>query len=247
MKKLIIVIFCAVSQIVMAQSVNVLLFKEKMLISASEADSVTFAIVPTPGEFVDMGFPSGTLWASHNIGASLPEEYGYYYAWGEIYTKSTYTMDTYKWGKKINKYPWSEMTKYCINSEDGEVDNKMTLDNEDDVAYVQSNGLNHIPSPAQIEELVNPDYTQQTRTTLNGVDGWIVFSKFNGNSLFFPSSGYKDTSLWENGKHITLWSNTTYYYCSSSYSLNDSGGKLIKGYYMRDCGCPVRPVRDTIK
>ena len=87
-------------------------------------------------EYVDLGLPSGTKWATCNVGASSPEDYGEYYAWGETETKSTYDWRTYKWCKGSN----DTMTKYCTSSSSGTVDNKTVLDPEDDVAHVKWGG-----------------------------------------------------------------------------------------------------------
>lgn len=92
--------------------------------------------VSTPGEAIDLGLPSGLKWASCNVGASSPEEYGGYFAWGEIEEKSDYSWDTYKWCKGSSE----SMTKYCTNSNYGTVDNKTILDPEDDVAHVKWGG-----------------------------------------------------------------------------------------------------------
>ena len=86
-------------------------------------------------EFVDLGLPSGTLWATCNVGANAPEEYGDYFAWGETAPKETHSWNTYKWCNGSS----TTMTKYCTNSSfgyNGFVDNKRVLDPEDDAAYV---------------------------------------------------------------------------------------------------------------
>ena len=88
-------------------------------------------------EYVDLGFPSGLKWATCNVGANNPWEYGGYYAWGETEEKSNYDWSTYKWcnGSK------DTMTKYCTDSSYGTVDNKTVLEPEDDVAHVKWGGI----------------------------------------------------------------------------------------------------------
>ena len=118
-------------------------------------------------EFVDLGLPSGTLWATMNIGASAVGQVGGYYAWGETSTKSDYSWETYAWGTE------DALTKY--NATDG----KYCLDLEDDVAHVLWGGDWHIPSPAQIQELCaytnfpsEGDY-KGYQSTLNGEIIWL--------------------------------------------------------------------------
>lgn len=83
-------------------------------------------------EWVDLGLPSGTLWATCNVGADTPEGFGDYFAWGETAPKDDYSWETYRW---CNGY-FNTMTKYCTNGSYGTVDNRTELDPEDDAAYV---------------------------------------------------------------------------------------------------------------
>ena len=135
-------------------------------------------------EYVDLGLPSGTLWATCNVGASKPEEYGDYFAWGEIEPKKTYEYENYKLGAKEGK-----VTKYCTNSYWGVVDNKLELLPEDDAATANWGSNWCMPSKDQFDELKNSDYTTIEKTTLNGIDGVKVTSKKNGKTLFFPEAG----------------------------------------------------------
>ena len=127
---------------------------------------------------VDLGLPSGTIWAAWNLGASSPEECGDYYAWGETEPKDNYFWGTYKFGVQDN------LTKY--NEKDG----KTILDPEDDAAHVALGGKWHIPTNDQLQELLDNTFSQEFE--LNGVDGTLFTSKTNDNSLFFPYSGYKN-------------------------------------------------------
>ena len=151
-------------------------------------------------DYVDLGLPSGTLWATCNVGASAPEEYGDYFAWGETEPKETYKWETYKW---CNGSEYS-LTKYCTNSDFGTVDNRMVLDLEDDAAYVNMGPSWRMPSDAQQTELIRKCTWQWT--TMNGVNGRLVTGP-NGNSIFLPAAGERFySSLLEAGSMSEYWS-----------------------------------------
>ena len=145
---------------------------------------------PTKGEenghaWVDLGLPSGTLWATCNIGAENPEDYGDYYAWGETAAKETYNWTTYKWmDPAVNG--WKGCTKYQIA--DGQTDGvwyaegnfigdgKTELEASDDVASQTWGGKWQMPTQAMIAELSSQCYWVWTKT-YNGksVKGYIVY------------------------------------------------------------------------
>ena len=192
-------------------------------------------------EWVDLGLPSGTLWATCNVGANSPEEYGDYFAWGETEPKETYYWSTYKYCKGTDE----TLTKYCTDSYYGTVDNKTELEPSDDAATANWGSGWQMPSIEQLEELLNSSYTTTTWTTQNGVYGRKIVSKQNGNSLFLPAAGYRyDTSLKGVGSGGRYWSR-------SLYTSNSSGGrglyfdssKVSTGDYDRCYGRSVRPVR----
>ena len=134
-------------------------------------------------EYVDLGLPSGNLWATCNLGASSPEAYGDYYAWGETKPKQEYTYPNHKWYKE--GAPSLGFTKY--NNEDG----KLTLEDEDD-AVIQNLGNGwRTPTLADFRELTNQKYTTIKKTTLNGVAGYQITSKRNKKSIFIPCAGFK--------------------------------------------------------
>ena len=134
-------------------------------------------------EYVDLGLPSGNLWAKCNLGASSPEQYGDYYAWGETKPKKEYTYPNHKWYKE--GAPSLGFTKY--NNEDG----KLTLEDEDD-AVIQNLGNGwRTPTLADFRELTNQKLTTIKKTTLNGVAGYQITSKKNGKSIFIPCAGFK--------------------------------------------------------
>ena len=139
-------------------------------------------------EYVDLGLPSGTLWATMNIGAKSPEDYGDYFAWGETEPKENYDWSTYKWCNGSR----STITKYCTSFSDGTVDNKTTLELSDDAANTNWGGDWRMPTMSELNELRDSDYTTWTWTTQNGVNGYKVTSIKNGNSIFLPAAGYRD-------------------------------------------------------
>ena len=157
---------------------------------------------PEKYEAVDLGL--SVKWATMNVGANSPEEYGDYFAWGETTPKETYSLETYKWCKG-SQYT---LTKYCNNSGYGTVDNKTVLDPEDDAAHVNWGGTWRIPTDKEYEELV--DNCTWIWTTLNGVNGYNVIGS-NGNSIFLPAAGYRSyDSLSTDGSRGNYWSSSRY-------------------------------------
>lgn len=182
-------------------------------------------------EYVDLGLPSGTLWATCNVGANSPEEYGDYFAWGETEPKDTYNRDTY-FDSDYNKY----------NNDGGLTE----LLPEDDAATANWGGGWQMPSLDQITELINSEYTTTEWTTQSGVDGRKITSNSNGNSIFLPAAGYRyDTSLFSAGYDGYYWSRSLdTSYSSNAYNLYiGSGGIYGYYYYYRDRDQSVRPVR----
>ena len=134
-------------------------------------------------EYVDLGLPSGNLWAKCNLGASAPEAYGDYYAWCETKPKQVYTQSNHKWYKE--GAPSLGFTKY--NNEDG----KLTLEDEDDAVIQKLGNGWRTPTLADFRELTNQKLTTIKKTTLNGVAGYQITSKKNGKSIFIPFAGFK--------------------------------------------------------
>ena len=134
-------------------------------------------------EYVDLGLPSGNLWATCNLGASSPEAYGDYYAWGEVEPKQEYTYPNHKWYKEGT--PSLGFTKY--NNEDG----KLTLEDEDDAVIQKLGNGWRTPTLADFRELTNQKLTTIKKTTLNGVAGYQITSKRNKKSIFIPCAGFK--------------------------------------------------------
>ena len=188
-------------------------------------------------EYVDLGLPSGIKWATCNVGATSPEEYGGYYAWGETEEKSNYDWSTYKWCNGS----YDSMTKYCTDGSYGTVDNKTVLDPEDDVARVKWGGSWRMPTKAEQDEL--RDNCTWTWTTQNGVDGYKVTGP-NGNSIFLPATGCRSgAGVLHRGSYGDYWSSSLgSSYSDGACSLLFGGGYYDSGGGYRYLGRCVRPV-----
>ena len=189
-------------------------------------------------EYVDLGLPSGTLWATCNIGANSPEEYGDYFSWGETEYKEMYNYSTYKWCRGS----YDTMTKYCTNIFFGSVDNKTELEAEDDAASVNWGPSWCMPTYEQYQELINNCSWQWT--TVNGINGQLVTGP-NGNTLFLPSAGYYSGSMLSaSGELGNYWSSSVVYgYPSYACTLSFSSGNINSDNYGRGEGLTVRAVR----
>ena len=159
----------------------------------------------TTDGYVDLGLPSGLLWADCNLGATTPEGYGDYYAWGEVTTKENYSWNNYIWCNGSDR----SLTKYCDNSSygyNGFTDTLTTLQPSDDVATaVLGNGA-RIPTMDEWNELRNN--TTIEWTTRNGVAG-RKFTAANGNSIFLPAAGLWDPELGYTGSG-NYWSSSLF-------------------------------------
>ena len=200
-------------------------------------------VPPTPDdhEYVDLGLPSGTLWATCNIGASSPEQYGNYFAWGETAPKQDYSWDNYKWCNGT----WESLTKYNWQRYYGTVDNKDELESADDAAQANWGGSWQMPTKAQVDEL--REHCTWEWTTRNGVHGYLGTGS-SGKTLFLPAAGYKNgTRIVSEGEFGYYWSHSLYY-GMSLYAYNQlffSGS--IPGWdkQERSFGLTVRPVRGS--
>ncbi len=230
---------------------QVLYFYGKKMSFVTEAlDTEALDKLDNTNHYVDLGLPSGTLWATMNVGASKPEEYGDYFAWGETegYNsgKTYFGWSTYKWCKGND----NALTKYSTNGSHGSygyngfTDNKTQLDPEDDAAYVNWGSGWRMPTYDQLKEL--RDQCTWTLYTFNNVKGYLVEGK-NGNVIFLPAAGHRYyASLSGAGSYGIYWSRTL---CSDypsfawflDFNSNSSGVYGSSGY--RYCGRSVRPVR----
>jgi len=204
-------------------------------------------------EYVDLGLPSGTLWATTNVGATKPEDYGLYFAWGETkgYAKGeshTFNWSNYKWcngsASKMTKY--STSTSYWDSSLGTSPDNKTVLDADDDAATANWGSGWQMPSLAQIKELYNSSYTTTEWTTMNGVNGRKITSKSNGNSIFLPAAGYRSAKNYIINSGGFYWSREIYlYFCCDAYYLRFSSSSIYQTQGSRCDGRSVRAVRAT--
>lgn len=179
--------------------------------------------------YVDLGL--SVKWADMNVGADKPEDYGYYYAWGETEPKAVYTWNTYFDSTNGNSSYFKKYEKY----------KKTILDTEDDVAHVKWSGDWRMPTKAEQDELIT--LCTWIWRPKNGVNGYAVFGP-NGNSIFLPAAGYRyDDELKYAGSKSQYWSSSL----SSSYSRDayylGFYSKEVQGCDASRCsGCPVRPV-----
>ena len=193
-------------------------------------------------DYVDLGLPSGTLWATCNVGAITPEEYGDYFAWGETQPKDIYDWSTYQYCMGTDH----TLTKYCNNSEygyNGFTDTLTILLPEDDAATANWGDGWRMPTQTEWRELL--DNTTHTWTAQNGVNGRL-FTGSNGNSIFLPAAGYRRGSNFNDAD-----SYGSYF----SSSLGSESGVPCCGYFSssgcicyytnREFGRSVRPVRSA--
>ena len=189
-------------------------------------------------EYVDLGL--SVKWATCNVGAEKPEDYGDYFAWGETTPKENYDWITYLYCKGTNK----TMTKYCTNSSygyNGFTDNKTILDPEDDAATVNWGGNWRMPTDAEFTEL--REQCKWTWTTQNGVNGYQVVGP-NGNSIFLPAAGSMGgTSLNNVGSDGYYWSSSLdTSFPDDAYGVSFRSSNVYRSLYYRINGQSVRPV-----
>ncbi len=178
-------------------------------------------------DFVDMGL--SVDWARCNMGSTLPQLIGNYYAWGEMTTKSSYSWDNYRFGKS------DELTKYNAN------DGVRVLYKDDDVVYKKYSGKYRIPTKAEWEELWNNCDSELRR--INNHWGYLLTSKKNGNSIFLPLSGYMDGSQIRDCMQSRYWSSSLSdadWVYDRARDLNESG---FDYYYHGDARCLGMPIR----
>ena len=197
----------------------------------------------TNHEYVDLGLPSGNLWATCNVGADSPEDYGDYFAWGETQPKSNYNWSTYQYCNGSS----NKLTKYCSNSSygyNGFTDDLTNLLPGDDAATANWGDDWRMPTKEEWQELY--DNTTCTWTTRNGVDGRL-FTAANGKSVFLPAAGYRNgTSLsGSTGDYLssTLYSNIPSRAWELSFGADNCS---MSSYGHRKLGLSVRAVRGPV-
>ena len=177
---------------------------------------------------VDLGLPSGTKWADRNVGATKPEDYGGYYAWGETEEKEVYNWSTYI------HCDGSSSTCHDIGSD--------ISGTQYDVAHVIWGGAWKMPTSEQVQELLD-ECTIEWKT-VNRVNG-RKFTGPNGNSIFLPAAGDRwDGKLGYAGSNGNYWSSTlNESYPNLAYYLYFASGGANWYDYYRYRGFTVRPVR----
>ena len=195
---------------------------------------------PTPLSWVDLGLPSGLLWASQNLGALSPVDYGNYFAWGEKTPKEVYGWETYAYG-----YDWNMLTKYCSSDGlglNGFTDTLTNLEASDDAATFCLGDGARTPSYNDWQELI--DNTTSKWTTRNKVRGLLLTGP-NGKTLFLPAAGgIGSTDLHYAGEIGRYWSDSLYTFYPASamaFSFDAQGQRMYD--FDRCIGFSVRAVR----
>lgn len=202
--------------------------------SGVSASCTVTVLFPVP-EVVDLGL--SVKWADSNIGASKPEDYGAYYAWGETESKGVYNYSTYKWCNGSG----NTLTKYNTKASYGFVDNRTELEPEDDVAHVKLGSSWRMPTRAEMDELRSLCSWSWTRQ--NGILGYIVTGP-SGNSIFLPAAGsYGGSSVSYVGSEGSCWSSTLYADTPNlAYDFIFYPGNINENGYYRYVGLSVRAV-----
>lgn len=199
-----------------------------------------------PEGYVDLGLPSGLLWADCNMGATTPEGYGYYYAWGMVDTSSEYSWEAYTYGDYNSESGSYIMYKYNNTTIYGAMDGLTTLQSSDDAATQSLGSGARMPTKAEWQELL--DNTSFVWTSVNGVNG-CKFTASNGNSIFLPAAGGRfGEALDGDGIYGRYWSSSLLE--SDAYYAWGMG--FISGYRdvfdgSRDFGRSVRAVHPAIQ
>lgn len=202
--------------------------------------TLTVTVTGAGHKAVDLGLPSGTLWATANMGALSSTDFGDYFAWGEttgyLSGKTDFTWSNYKWGGADDE----TVTKYCADEAYGTVDDILVLQPEDDAAHVQWGDDWRMPTYEEWTELFY--YCHLDLVTVDGVKGLMITNDYNSNILFLPCAGAIDNYLFNLNEYGYYWSSTVYSYPSRAYfayfstSVGRSSG-------LRSDGNAIRPVR----
>ena len=188
---------------------------------------------------VDMGLPSGTLWCDRNVGAKFPEDYGAFFSWGN--TDPHYpNRDNMDWGDDDDGFDYSFDSDTYEKTAGYKLEGN--IDMAHDAARVNMGEPWQMPTEEQIKELF--DNCNWVRKTINGINGYLVTSKINGNVIFFPASGYGYGTTWGNrGANGFYWS-SSWNSARDARNLNfNSGGVYPQGTSNRFNGFAVRPVQ----
>lgn len=197
-------------------------------------------------EYVDLGL--SVLWATCNVGASSPEEYGIFFPWGEVDHVESFSWESYKYGeisndKKhlLNKYVPTDADDYGI---EGYSDGLTCLDKIDDVANSQWNSNWRIPTRDEFRELCSNCTLKWI--TINGHNGY-QFTADNGNSIFLPAAGHREGDLyyWDENRYGYYWSADVFERKpKDAWGLYFHRGIADVAHGARNRGFSIRPVVD---
>ena len=197
-------------------------------------------------EYVDLGLPSGTKWATCNVGADKETDYGFYFAFGETKGYSCFTdAKAFNWGD----YKFSVNGSNAKFEKYNDTDGKKVLDLCDDAAHIHMGGKWHMPTVEQIKELMhNTESTWVSNYNGSGLNGRLFTSKSDtSKKLFFPASGRVSNCISESvGKICCYWSSSKFNDNNCyGFSLNIGSALLIIDLGKRNVGKPVRGVFNT--
>ena len=205
-------------------------------------------------EYVDLGLPSGLKWATCNVGASTPEEYGDYYAWGEVETKNDYSEKTYAHMGSRKRGFWEKFDNFWRDLRDGMcwreyvpcatyIGNNISLTRYDVANKKWCSGW-RLPIEHDFDELLDENNCEWKWTTHNGINGYEVKSKKNGNSIFLPAAGWRDgTSFCDQGSNGYYWSATPdEFFAGITIYLDFCENHCSMYSFDRVNGCCIRPV-----
>ncbi len=178
--------------------------------------------------YVDLGLPSGTKWATMNVGANSETDYGLYFQWGDTQGYVDVSTKAFNWAD----YKWSDNGSSSVMTKYNATDGKTVLDAEDDAAAANWGGSWKMPTEAQCRELFNTDNCTNAWVTDyqgSGVNGRLFTSKTNGNTLFIPAAGRCNVGSVDNVGNVgNVWasslnsSNVSYAWYIDFFS--DGGG-----------------------
>ena len=213
-------------------------YKAKAFVKVWDHDFVMETMTFPDDRWVDLGLPSGILWAAYNVGATSPEEYGGYYAWGVINTKNSYSAENYKYFIQWSESEYDKIPTYKHIGEN------ISGTSYDIAASYNNDGTTRMATISDLEELVN--YCSIQRETLNSISGYRIIGP-NSNSIFVPSAGsYEDDNNELLGYECYFWiGNTAGNESSYHFSMDEYEDKCIwDDECYRHFGLPVRPVKD---
>ena len=188
---------------------------------------------------IDLGLPSGTLWADRNVGAKSQYDYGLFFSWGNTkgYRPNTGDMD---WGDFDNAFDYKFTSDEYAKTPGAKLEGDIDL--EHDAAHVNMGEPWKMPTAEQFQELY--DNCDWIRKNIHGVNGYLVVSKINGNSLFFACSGYGNGTSWDYRGSLGYYWSASFYSARGARILSfNSGGVYPQNGYNRCYGFAVRPVQ----